>query len=277
MEQDGNRPVTVVVATHKNYRMPMDKCYLPLFVGAASKGDAIGPEYERDDTGDNISELNPSFCELTGLYWAWKNVRADYIGLVHYRRHFSIDQAGKDPFAQILTEEQMQSLIREYEVVVPKKRRYYIESLYSHYKHTHYAGQLDETRSIIAQMYPDYLDDYDKVVKRTWGYMFNMMILRQDLLDEYCSWLFAILFELHDRVEAGRVKDCENLSAFQGRFYGRVSEIIFNAWLEHQIRTDHVRRIGEVTCISMEKIDWNRKIRSFFAAKFLGKKYEGSF
>ena len=44
--------------------------------------------YVGDDTGENISEKNPYYCELTGVYWAWKNLKADYIGLVHYRRQF---------------------------------------------------------------------------------------------------------------------------------------------------------------------------------------------
>ena len=61
--------------------MPQDPSYLPLHVGAAGKAD-LG--FTRDDTGPNISGKNPHFCELTGLYWAWKNLDADYIGLVHY-------------------------------------------------------------------------------------------------------------------------------------------------------------------------------------------------
>ena len=67
--------------------MPQDDMYLPVHVGASGKND-LG--YTKDNTGENISELNPSFCELTGLYWAWKNLDADYIGLAHYRRHFSM-------------------------------------------------------------------------------------------------------------------------------------------------------------------------------------------
>lgn len=78
--------IKIVVATHKKYRMPEDGCYLPLQVGKAGK-EALG--YQGDDTGDNISEKNPYYCELTGLYWAWKNLDAEYIGLVHYRRYFA--------------------------------------------------------------------------------------------------------------------------------------------------------------------------------------------
>ena len=80
--------IKIIVATHKKYWMPEDSMYLPVHVGAAGKA---GIGYQRDDTGKNISDKNPNFCELTGLYWAWKNLKADYVGLAHYRRH---SQAG---------------------------------------------------------------------------------------------------------------------------------------------------------------------------------------
>ena len=86
--------VKIIIATHKKYRMPKDKMYIPVHVGAEKKKDDDGNDlnigYTKDNTGDNISCKNASFCELTGLYWAWKNVDADYIGLAHYRRHFSL-------------------------------------------------------------------------------------------------------------------------------------------------------------------------------------------
>ena len=78
--------IKIIVATHKEYQMPSDNIYLPLQVGAEGKKD-LG--YQKDNTGDNISKKNPFFCELTGLYWAWKNLDADYIGLAHYRIHFA--------------------------------------------------------------------------------------------------------------------------------------------------------------------------------------------
>ena len=79
------KDIKIIVATHKPYEMPIDKMYMPIHVGAEGK-DNIG--FQRDDCGINISDKNYSFCELTGLYWAWKNIEFDYLGLVHYRRHF---------------------------------------------------------------------------------------------------------------------------------------------------------------------------------------------
>lgn len=273
--------VKIVIAMHKKYKVPSGNCYIPLHVGAEGKKDNDGKPldlgYIKDNSGDNISILNSSFCELTGLYWAWKNIDADYIGLVHYRRHFSYKKKSKEPFKNVLNDAEIDSIIKTNSIIVPKQRRYYIETLYSHYKHTHFSSQMDETRKIIQEKYPKYIDDYDRVLKRRWGYMFNMMIMRKDLLDSYCEWLFNILFELKKRVDKGLVENSNNLSYFQGRFYGRISEIIFNVWIEYQLRVKKITAVKELKCISMEKIAWKRKIKSFLAAKYFGKKYERSF
>lgn len=268
--------VRVIIATHKKYQMPNDSMYIPLHVGAEGKKDEKGNPldlgYIKDNTGDNISSLNASFCELTGLYWAWKNLEADYIGLAHYRRYLGIRRS-RNVWVCILTYNDIKRYLGEIKLFVPQKRKYYIETLYTHYAHTHYSSQLDETRTIIEQMYPDYLADYDIVVKRRCGYMFNMMIMRREELEQYCKWLFDILFALQKRI------DMPELSAFQGRFYGRISEIIFNVWLEHQIRNGSISRseIKEFSCIYIEKVNWIRKGIAFLKAKFLKKKYEGSF
>lgn len=271
--------IKVIVAAHKKYRMPEDNMYLPVHVGAEGKKDGNGNRlnlgYVMDNTGDNISTKNASYCELTGLYWAWKNLDDDFLGLAHYRRHFSLKKKSKDPFDNILNSAEAHQLVSKYSVIVPKKRKYYIETLYSHYAHTHYAEHLDITKQIIAEKYPEYLESCEKVYKQTYGYMFNMMIMRKDLFSSYCQWLFDILFELENRI-GDKVKA---LSFFQGRFYGRVSEIIFNVWLDQQVKSGIVNKkeIKETPCIYTEKIDWNRKIKSFIGAKFGHKKYEGSF
>ncbi|MBR3350182.1 MAG: DUF4422 domain-containing protein [Solobacterium sp.] len=263
--------IRIVIAAHKEYRMPSDPMYLPLHVGAALSDKELG--YIKDNTGDNISERNPSFCELTGLYWEWKNLDADYTGLVHYRRHLSMKKKGRDPFDNVLKYEEIRPLLYHCSVFLPKKRNYYIETLYSHYAHTHYADQLDLTRDIILDLYPEYKDSFDRVMKRTGGYMFNMMILRRDLLNDYCTWLFEILFELEKRYHK------DDLDPFQSRFYGRVSEIIFNVWLDRQLETGRIRpdQIRELSFIYMEPVNWLRKGTSFLKAKFFHSRYDRSF
>ena len=179
----------IIVATHKLYDMPTDDIYLPVHVGREGKAPL---PYQPDNEGKNISEKNPSFCELTGLYWAWKNLDCDYLGLAHYRRHFTVRskkyQKQHAPMECVLSSKELKCLIPKYQIIVPKKRNYYIETLYSHYAHTHYAEHLDITREIIGEKYPDDLENFDRVMKRTSGYMFNMYIMEKSLSDGFITY-----------------------------------------------------------------------------------------
>ncbi|MBQ3202929.1 MAG: DUF4422 domain-containing protein [Clostridia bacterium] len=254
--------VTVIVAAHKPYAMPNDPLYLPLHVGAEGK-ESFG--FAGDNTGENISAKNPTFCELTGLYWAWKNLDADYVGLAHYRRHFGGKGKG-EPISRVLTEAEAVRLLKDKDGILPNKRKYYIENLYSHYVHTMHPEPLELTGEIIREKHPAYAEAFEGLKKRTSAHMFNMMILRKDHLDAYCTWLFSILFELEKRVDATAY------DAFHARFFGRVSELLLDVWLSEQ----HLE-LAEVPVIGMEKTNWIKKGGSFLMAKFFGKKYDKSF
>ncbi len=254
--------VSVMVATHKAYAMPADGMYLPLQVGAEGKA-PLG--FAADNTGDNISDKNATFCELTGLYWAWKQVDADYIGLVHYRRHFAGCGKGR-PIERVLTGAEAAALLNGRDGILPKRRRYYIESLYSHYAHTCHAEPLDVAGEIIRERHPAYAAAFDALKTRTSAHMFNMLILRRPCLDAYCTWLFDILFELERRVDATQY------DAFHARFFGRVSELLLDVLL-----TQNPLDVVEVQVIGMEKTNWLKKGGAFLRAKFFGKKYKASF
>ena len=79
--------IKILIACHRQYPVPAEPCYLPVEVGAALHPQPI-PGFTPDNTGENISEKNTHYCELTALYWGWKNLDAACIGLVHYRRFF---------------------------------------------------------------------------------------------------------------------------------------------------------------------------------------------
>lgn len=269
--------IKVLIAMHKPYEIPEDPLYLPIFVGAKGKK-PLFDGITGDDTGEEISEKNGAYCELTGWYWAWKNLEADVIGLVHYRRYFTKKSRwfcrNHSRMECVLTEEEATELLLHSDIVVPNKRRYYIETLYSHYGHTHDSRHLDRTRELIEKRCPEYLLSLDRVYRRTWGYMFNMCIMKRDELDGYCSWLFPLLFALEESIGQ---EDQETQSAFDARFYGRVSEILFNVWLEYRRQEEPGLRIREVRTMHMEPINWWRKGGAFLRAKFFGKKYSKSF
>lgn len=253
--------IKIIVAAHKPYWMPEDDIYFPLHVGREGK-DSIG--FQGDNTGENISRKNQTYGELTGLYWAWKNLDTDYIGLVHYRRHFSINKK-KDKQSSVLTREQLEKLLSGTDIILPRRRKYYIETIYNHYGHIADFDHLDKTREIMKEKYPDYLDAFDHVMKSRSAHMFNMLIMKKAILNKYCQWLFSVLSELENRI------DTNGMSPFEARCISRVGEMLLNVW----ITGNHIF-YQEIPHIHMEPINWPNKICGFLSAKFFGKKYSKS-
>ena len=240
--------IKIVVATHKNYPMPEDPIYFPLHAGAA-----INPplEYPGDNTGDNISAKNKNFCELTVLYWAWKNLDADYIGLAHYRRHFR----GKT--SKIIGGEELKKYLLQHPVIMPHKRNYFIETNYSQYIHAHHAADLDELKKVITGKYPQFLPAYERVMKSTKGYRFNMCIMRKDLFHDYCSWLFDILFEVEKNL------DISEYSPYDARVFGFLSERLLDVYIEYTQPT-----LTTLPVLHLESQHWCSKIWNFLRRKF---------
>lgn len=274
--------IKILIAMHKPYKVPVDSMYVPLQVGAAlherikmsdCRDDASPDEYLlTDNLGDNISAKNPYYCELTAMYFAWKNLTCDALGLVHYRRYFGVDRHAKtldDKLKCIFKKTEIDALLDEYDILVPKKRNYYIESLYSHYAHTFDGMHLDMAADIIRNRFPEYAQFIDPVYKSSKGCMFNMFIMKRKYVDDYCYFLFSVLCEMEDKLDLSSMDD------FNKRLFGRVSEILFNVWLAKQL--DCGVAVKELPHMHMEPVNWIKKGSSFLSAKFLGKKYTKSF
>ena len=221
--------IKLFVATHKEYEFPQEEMYVPIQVGCSLRDTDFG--YLKDNScKDNISDKNTSFCELTALYEIWKSEcysDLDYVGLSHYRRYFS----GKTLLfkeKRILDEAEAVSLLNRYDVIVPKKRNYYIESVSKHYTNAHNIKDLDAVKRIIEDKYPEYLEGYDVVMRGKTLHLFNMFVIKKTLFDSYMSWLFDILFELEKRI------DTSTYDNYQARVFGFMSERLFNVWLEKQ-------------------------------------------
>lgn len=204
--------------------MPSEaELYLPILVGA-TKNYKQGINYQRDDEGTNISDKNPNYNELTAIYWAWKNLdEADAIGLVHYRRLLSTKRHGG--FKSILTKQQVEQLLQQCDVILPRKRHYYIESNYSHYIHAHHEEPLNLTKKVIEKHYPEYLDSFNKVMDKRSAHMFNMFVMKKQYFDSYCVWLFDIL----QRVENSL--DISGYTKQEARVFGYLSELLMDVWI----------------------------------------------
>lgn len=257
--------IKILVATHKKYRMPEDNIYLPVWVGAEGR-QSFG--FQRDDAGENISSTNPRMCELTAIYWAWKNLDADYIGLVHYRRHFTIAKKirrlkMKDKFPIILSKEEAEKILKQYNLILPNKRKYYIESIRSHFIHLPYTYEkdLNVLGKTIKELAPDYFDAYETVMNRSWAHMFNMFVMKKEYFDKYCGWMFPILQEVDRRI------DVKGYTPMEARTVAYFGEFMLDIWNEKN-------RIPykEVDVMFMERQNWIIKITTFIWRKLWGKK-----
>jgi hypothetical protein len=250
--------VKIIIAMHKEYPVAKDSIYLPLHVGkenSKAKLNICG-----DDGGENISVKNPNYCELTGVYWAWKNLDAEYMGLSHYRRYFCVEKK-KDKFDSVLTGKQLQKYLEETDVILPKKRNYYIETNESQYLHAHHHEGWQEMCNIIHRDYPEYVPALDKMRNSTKGHRFNMFIMKKKYFDAYCEWLFDILFKVEEKI------DISEYSAAEARVFGYLSERMLDVWID----TNHVE-YRELPVLYMEQQNWLKKGSAFLKRKLVNSK-----
>lgn len=211
----------IYVATHKEFEKDLPCYYQPILVGSYNKV-LPNSNYIRDDINDNISKKNKNYCELTGLYWIWKNdLDSDIVGLCHYRRYFSGKENG------CIDKKTIVDLLKSNDIIVPKAW-YYLNNVYEDYCNHHYKRDIDNCGEIIKQFFPDYYNAYKNVMNRKYIYLYNMFICKKNLIDEYFEWMFAILEKMED------VSEISSYDDYQKRIYGFLSERLFNVWIEKE-------------------------------------------
>lgn len=166
----------------------------------------------KDDSGDNISLKNRMYCELTALYWAWKNDSSEYVGLSHYRRRFDLSKAElgwvtKNNVDVVLT------------IPVINTR-----GVGKQYCLDHGKDDWNILEEEIHKMHPQYDEAFDVFQKQIYFYPCNMFIMRRDVLEEYCEWLFPLLFACESRI--GTKQD-----SYQNRYAGFLAERLLNVYL----------------------------------------------
>lgn len=203
-----------------------------------------------DNTGENISHLNREFCELTGLYWAWKNYAAlenpDYIGFMHYRRHFVLNQtlinnSMPDNFNLIrvpyIGENYLPDISLDKKTLMDRLNT--VDGIYSasereespyDYRKNHHSGTFREYRKcldILERKYTGFKeisDEYNTGRKHFWSQMF--ILSGEDFLN-YCEWLFSILIELHATI------DYSEYNAYQRRAVAYCGETLNGIWASY--------------------------------------------
>ncbi len=234
------KKVNIYIAVHKKCDLPKQDGYIPIHVGAEGKED-LG--YLKDNSKkDNISKKNPNYCELTGVYYIWKNVKCDIVGLVHYRRYFFLNK-NEHTLDKITDEKEIEKIMKDYDVVLPKKVKLIGRDVRKQWDKFHNPKDLDITREVIKEKYPEYIEAFDEVLKRNYLYPYNMLITKKEIFDEYSKWLFDILFEVEKRV------DTSSYTPYEKRLYGFLSERLLNVWFaknnKYRIKELYVYNIDE--------------------------------
>ena len=242
MKELDSSKIKILVCCHKPCELPQDDIFLPIQVGAAISNVDLG--IQRDDqlngqSCDNISAKNQSYCELTAVYWAWKNIKMlypdlEYIGLNHYRRFFSFDKSRLlddiilQPLDSIVNYRINRDKLGKYlgqGYVITAKKRQYPYALDIDYMYCHISDDFKILQHVVHSMHPEYDDAFYDVMKRNNAMAhYNMIILRWEEFDEYCKWLFGILTECESRIDLS----CYN--PVQKRIYGYMAERLLNVY-----------------------------------------------
>ena len=213
--------IKILVACHKaDPAIRQDDIYMPIQVGKE-----LHPEldlgFQGDDTGDNISEKNGSYCELTAMYWAWKNLPkdVDIVGLAHYRRYLDVSA------------DRIVRNINCNRIILPAP----IILGWSVAKELALWTSMEEVYllvDILRGRYPDFVDLIDSYFFRSNKfYRLNMAIMKRSEFDNYCSFIFSILTEL---------EIITRISGYtrQRRVLGYIGEVLIGLWIKINVKLE---------------------------------------
>jgi hypothetical protein len=224
----------IYIATHKQFVSPKEDYFQPIHVGKSLQED-LG--FIGDDTGDSISDKNPFYCELTALYWAWKNDNSDFLGLCHYRRYFDIDnitdrindirfitqsEFNKEKFPK----QKIAKYLSKYDVILAKPKVYEL-SIEQIYGYCHSIIDFEILTETLDEIYPEYSKSWREIAYKSNKLShYNMFIGRKDIINNYCEWLFKLLFEVEGRVKISPY-------SYDKRVFGFMSERLMQLYFTH--------------------------------------------
>jgi hypothetical protein len=207
-----------------------------------------------DDTGDNISDKNRYYSELTGLYWIWKNSKSDIIGSCHYRRYFTtakkptlflLKQVLYFPIGiwrsrfgiihtqnlkfwnkRLISENEAVEILKDFDAILPVRRKLKL-SIKDHYNKYHNIEDLKRIEELVGELYPEYSSTFSKVLKEDRMFANNMFILKWEAFDKLMEWLFSILFKFEKEI------NLDDYQHYQERIFGFLSERLITVWIAH--------------------------------------------
>lgn len=227
----------ILVVSHKDF----DTGILPRFYqvikvsNCLSDEEAIAKGFLVDSKGDNISSKNPFYCELTALYWAWKNLKdLDYIGITHYRRYFVSYSLKRESIKDsILTCDEIENILRKYKIILPFRiKKVPLEESETHVNEV---SPFPIIRQILNEHYRQYLTSFDRIIKGNSMCFQNLMVTSKTYFDQYSEWLFFLLEQFDNECKKRGIERIP-------RWDGFISEYLLNVWVDYNFTENDIYR-----------------------------------
>lgn len=251
--------IKIYVCHHKEGPIFRNEFFEPIQVGKAISGQTINGIIG-DDTGENISHKNKEWCELTAIYWIWKNTNHDYIGLNHYRRYmnFAKDAGNKTLLLDnnidflLYCSQHIEEICNTHDIITsPFCKVHQVSSptngqnLYENYCFNHFKNDLETTLSIIKNTQKEYYEASRLALGLDFCFFGNMLLMRRDLFDEYCNFIFPVLFEVEKTI------DTTYYDYYQKRVFGFLAERLSNIFVMKKHLFGEKKRVYHAGQISL--------------------------
>ena len=242
--------VEVYSSFYKKYHIYSDNVIKPFFVGAKERQNDLG--IPGDDTGDNISDKNGTFNELTLIYWVWKNTQGqDYVGFCHYRRYFTYSKNSNLSkvmnliFSRAINKEKkVDNILKDFSDTVVKDisgfdvilpRPIIMErTLREQYGDYHDVAHYDAMGEMIKKIHPEVYDSFLDASKRNSFFIANMFIFSRDIFEKFCEFAFPVLFALEKDFV---IPD----DPYQKRIFGYLGERLVTIFMNHLSRQQELK------------------------------------
>lgn len=215
IKKDRNKTKNCVYVTRSIYDQSLLRAYVlpdyekPIQAGTALTDKRLSEGILTDNVGENISKKNRQYCELTVLYWIWKNAREDVVGLVHYRRHF------------LLPENWLERMtVNEIDVILPVPL-YVAPNLAENFKSRH---DPSDWNYMMQELGDEEYRDAERFFQGNLYSPCNMFIIKRSVLNDLCSWLFPILDAV---VKHGGEKSDKYINRYPGFISERLITFFF--------------------------------------------------
>ena len=210
------------IVTHKNFKKPKNAYFITV---KTDNKEEITMDGFYNDVDDNISNRHKNYGDLSVIYWVWKNTNNDIVGISHYRRYLYKKFAFKIP-NEYADELEIASVLDEYEMIVPKLHHFRVSVLDQILENSIYEEDYYILRDVIYKMYPEYTRAFKEVFSGNETYLYNIFIAKREVYNEYCIWLFSILFEVEKKV------DIDKLDKIRERIFGFMAERLFTVYIK---------------------------------------------